>query len=247
VLPLVYDRWQKTYGKDYSAIILPRLMSTIRGLHLRPSTMLDLACGTGSLAQMLARRGWNVWGVDASEGMLSVARGKRYPARSNVRFLRGDMRDFRLPEKVDLVTCMFDSLNHLLSSRDILATFRSVYRSLREGGFFIFDVNNERCYRTLWTRNEAVHRREFSVILQNAYSPERGAACSQVTVFLRENDHFRRLQEMICERHYSRNELRGLLKKAGFQVRQIEDFSFISDPSLGKIKTWWVLRKPVSR
>jgi SAM-dependent methyltransferase len=196
---------------------------------------------------MLARRGWNVWGVDASEGMLGVARGKRYPTRSSVQFLRGDMRDFRLPEKVDLVTCMFDSINHLPASKDVLATFRAVYRSLHEGGFFIFDVNNERCYRTLWTRNEAVHRKDFSVILQNAYSPERRAACSYVTVFLKVSDHFQRRQEMICERYYSRGELRGFLKMAGFQLREVEDFSFTSDPSLGKIKTWWVLRKPAAR
>ncbi|MGB5874111.1 MAG: class I SAM-dependent methyltransferase [Bacteroidota bacterium] len=246
-LPLVYDRWQKTYGEDYSSLILPRLISTIRGLRLRPTTMLDLACGTGSLAQMLARRGWDVWGVDASEGMLGVATGKRYPARSSVRFLLEDMRDFRLPEKVDLVTCMFDSINHLPASRDVLATFRSVYASLREGGFFVFDVNNERCYRTLWTRNEAVHKKDFSVVLQNAYSPERRAACSYVTVFLKVGDRFERRQEMICERYYPRGELRGLLRKAGFRVRQVQDFSFTADPSVGKIKTWWVLRKPFAR
>ncbi len=247
VLPLVYDRWQKAYGKEYSALILPRLLSTIRDARLRPTTVLDLACGTGSLARMLARRGWNVWGVDASEGMINVARSKQYQARSSVRFLRADMRSFRLPEKVDLVTCMFDSINHLPAAGDVLATFRSVYASLREGGFFIFDVNNERCYRTLWTRNEAMHGKDFSVLLQNAYSPERRAACSYVTVFLKVDGLFERRQEMICERYFPRDELRSLLKRAGFQVRQVEDFSFTSDPSLGKLKTWWVLRKPVPR
>ena len=132
-------------------------------------------------------------------------------------------------------------------TRDLVSTFRSVHRLLEDGGYFIFDVNNERCYRTLWTRNEAVHRRDFSLVLQSAYSAERRAACSQVTVFLKVNDHFQRLQEMICERYYSRDELREALKKVGFQVREVKDFNFTADPSLGKIKTWWVLRKPVAR
>jgi SAM-dependent methyltransferase len=244
VLPLVYDRWQKTYGKDYSSLTLPRLLGTIRDLRLRPGSLLDLACGTGSLAMMLARRGWSVWGIDASDGMIAGANAKRHLARSRVEFLRQDMRRFRLPEEVDLVTCMFDSVNHLLTAGDVLAMLRSVYASLKEGGYFVFDVNNERCYRTLWTRNEAVHRKGFSVVLQNAYSRERRAACSFVTVFLREGDRFVRRQEMICERYYPRQELRALLRKAGFRVRHVQDFDFTTDPSVGKIKTWWVARKP---
>jgi ubiquinone/menaquinone biosynthesis C-methylase UbiE len=54
VLSRVYDPWQKSYGKDYSTIILPQLLATIKFLGIPKSTMLDLACGTGALAVLMA-------------------------------------------------------------------------------------------------------------------------------------------------------------------------------------------------
>ncbi len=65
ILPPVYDRWQRTYGKDFSSLILPRFLSSLRLHRVPKSPMLDLACGTGTLALMMARRGWEVWGIDS--------------------------------------------------------------------------------------------------------------------------------------------------------------------------------------
>jgi len=246
VLSRVYDRWQNTYGSDYSTLILPRLLATIAKYRIPKTSMLDLACGTGSLAFMMARKGWDVCGVDASEGMLAAAIEKNRRVRPPLRFFRQDMRELRLPAQVGLVTSMFDSLNHLPSVRDLLRTFRAVHACLEPGGHFVFDLNNERCFRTLWTRNEAVHHRDFTLILQNSYSQERKAACSQVTLFLRSGQTFERHRELVYERFFPRRDVAQMLRRAGFIVQESTEFNFTKNPLIGSIKTWWVARKGTS-
>ena len=239
VLPLIYDRWQRTYGKDYSTLILPRLLATVESCRLTPSTMLDVACGTGSLALMMARRDWRVWGVDASARMIAASRAKRAPA-GRVKFLRQDMRDVKLDSRVMLATSMFDSLNHLLTEGELLKTFRSVRGCLETGGFFVFDLNNERCFKSLWTKNGATHHRDFTLVLENSYNPGLRLARSRVTLFLRHGRQYRRHTEAVWERCFTRREVARMLRKAGFRVRSYEEFSFTADPGLGPIKSWWV-------
>lgn len=243
LLPLVYDRWQETYGTDFSTLIFPKLLSTLKRYQIPSSSMVDLACGTGTLSLMMARRGWEVWGVDGSEGMISEARKKIRQSNLPVTFVRADIRSFRLPKKIALATSFFDSLNHLLSSRDLLRTFRRVFASLQPGGFFVFDVNNELCYTTLWNRPEAVHHAHFDIVLENSYDPQLKVACSRVTIFLRKGKLYERMCETVRERLFTPEELSHLLQRAGFHVLESEDFNFTADPIVGRIKTWCVARK----
>jgi SAM-dependent methyltransferase len=243
VLPLVYDRWQKSYGADYTTLILPRLLKTISQLNIPVSSLLDVACGTASLAKLLARRGWTVWGIDASERMVAEARRKFRSKRWPVTILRQDMRSIHLPTTVRLATSMFDSLNHVLTRRDLLRVFRGVHRSLVEGGYFIFDVNNELCFRKLWTQSGAVHCRDFSLVMQNRYEPSRKVAYSLVTLFLRRGSRYERLGEIVRERCFTKEEVGGALERAGFEIVSSEDFNFTGSEDLGPVKTWWVARK----
>ncbi len=242
-LPLVYDNWQKSYGKDFSSLIFPRLLATLKRLRIPASTMLDLACGTGTLVLMMARRGWKVWGIDGSRGMLSEAEKKIKGKRIPVRFLRSDIRTFHLSEPVQLVTCFFDSLNHLPSSHDLLQTFRAVHVSLLPGGCFIFDVNNELCFNTVWTQTQAIHHLGYDLILKNSYVPRHRRARSQVTILMRRGESYERMRETVIERWYPTDEISFLLRRSGFRVLECEDFNFTGDPGVGKLKTWWVARK----
>ena len=243
ILPLIYDRWQLSYGKDYSSMIFPRLLESIKEHNVSVSSMLDLACGTGTLCLLMARKGWKVWGVDGSEGMIDAARKKLNGKKKDIEFLRQDMRELSLPEKVGLVTCMFDSLNHLISPAELLTVFLGVYATLEDGGIFIFDVNNQLCFKTLWKQTETIHHEDFTMILQNTYQPATRMADSQVTVFLKNGDRYERLAEVVRERYYPKEEVASLLQRAGFSVLQSEDFNFTGNPQVGKIKTWWVARK----
>jgi SAM-dependent methyltransferase len=242
-LPAYYDRWQKSYGKDYSTLIAPRLFSTLQRYQVPVSTFADVGCGTGTLALMLARRGWRGYGVDASPGMLREARAKVPGSNGNVQFLEQDMRTLALPGPVRVISALFDVLNHLTRLRDLQAALRAVHRLLLPSGLFIFDTNNERCYATLWNKTEAIEHRDFTLILRNTYLPSRRLARSHVTILPSKPLRANREQEIVRERCYTHDEIRETLAAAGFQILEGEDFNFTGVPGVGDLKTWWVAQK----
>jgi SAM-dependent methyltransferase len=241
VLPAVYDRWQKSYGKDFSELILPKLLSTIRRHRISGDSLVDVACGTGSLALSMARRGWKVAGIDASQGMIDVAKKKFRDARLPATFLVEDMRDFSLPAPVSLATSFFDGLNHLLEKEGLLSAFRAVSRSLVPGGWFVFDMNNEQCFTHLWTKNETIDLDGVTLTLESAYDrgEKLGTCVARLLVGGEEKT------ERVAERCYAPETVRALLNEAGFEVRGSEDFNFTPNPLIGKLKTWWVAEKAV--
>jgi SAM-dependent methyltransferase len=103
--------------------------------------LLDLGCGTGRHAELLARSGHEVVGVDRSEPMLEQARirGRDLPT---LRFVSGDARDTEAgaPASFDAVLMMFAVLSYHTESSDVRAAIHNVHRHLRNGGLFLFDV-----------------------------------------------------------------------------------------------------------
>ena len=100
-------------------------------------TILDLGCGTGNHALPLARRGYEVVGVDRSEAMLEQARTK---ADGAVPFEVGDIRDIRLGREFDAVLVLFAVLGYQLGNDDVLAALATARTHLRPGGLLVFDV-----------------------------------------------------------------------------------------------------------
>lgn len=126
-------------GRPWFAGVRRALDALVRLYGIRFSTAADLGCGTGLLAAHLSRRwGVPVIGVDLSPAMLRVARENCRGER--VVLLRQDLRALRLPWPVDLATCTFDTLNHLLAEDDLRRAFLAVHANLRPGGHLIFDV-----------------------------------------------------------------------------------------------------------
>jgi SAM-dependent methyltransferase len=245
VLPPVYDRWQSTYGRDFTHIIAPPLLSTITRYKIPVSTVVDIGCGTGTLALLLAARGWKVYGVDASQGMIDAASVKT--REQGVELSCQDMTQMTLREPVSLATSFFDTLNHLESRQELNATFQRVYDALAPGGLFVFDTSNERCYRVLWTKNEVVRHQDFLMILENSYIRRTRRAESCVTLFDRVDETYRRSEEIVWERYFPRHEVGSSLRTAGFRILEHREFSFTGSAQLGRMKTWWVARKGVGR
>jgi SAM-dependent methyltransferase len=98
--------------------------------------VLDLACGTGSIAQGLVGY-FNVMGLDSSPQMLKIARHKV----PGVQFVRGNMASFKLGMSFDVVYCLHNSVNHLLGFQQWEQMFGTVAEHLVPGGLFIFDYN----------------------------------------------------------------------------------------------------------
>ena len=123
---------------DYAAecTLLERTLS--RFLPRGPASILDLGCGTGTHALILAKRGYRVTGIDASAGMLRVARAKARNRR-NPAFVRADMRRFDLGGSFDAAISMDGAYIHLLTERDLLAHLRTVRRHLSPEGVYAFE------------------------------------------------------------------------------------------------------------
>ena len=108
----------------------------IQWRHGRAATLLDVACGTGAMTTLLARR-YQVSGLDISPGMLAVARDK-LPAGTPL--YQADMTRFRLGTRFDAVVCAYQGVNHLLSLADWERFFGRVHEHLNAGGVLVFDI-----------------------------------------------------------------------------------------------------------
>ena len=123
--------------------------SLLKQYGVKPKTVLDLACGTGSLSVLLAKSGYAVLGVDRSEDMLTVAAEKAMELEENQPFFVAQpMQRLRLPQPVDACVCALDSINYVTKPQDVQKTFCRIYESLRPGGLFVFDINTGRCFST---------------------------------------------------------------------------------------------------
>lgn len=106
-------------------------------------TILDLGCGTGGHALILAQRGYQVTGIDYSEEMLAIARAKAASTLESSAFptfQHGDIRTLDLGQTYDAVIAMFAVMGYMVTNEDLAQAFGSVRRHLTPGGLFTFDA-----------------------------------------------------------------------------------------------------------
>lgn len=142
----------EVFGLDYSAAYDALYVDKdyraecdiLHGLFLRAArpvrSVLDLGCGTGRHSVELAQRGYELVGIDLSEGMLEQARSRAKSEGANATFMLGDIRHIQLDRRFDAVLSMFAVVGYQISNAAVRATFRNVRRHLEPGGVFVFDV-----------------------------------------------------------------------------------------------------------
>jgi len=145
------DWWQTGFGPGYLAIYDAFLaertpvevdqIEALLQLHV-PRRILDLPCGQGRHAIELARRGYEVTGVDLSPYMLGVAAERAEAARVRVRWLAGDMREALPGETFDLILNLFTSLGYFDDEADDRRVVRAAASMLEPGGRFLLEVIN---------------------------------------------------------------------------------------------------------
>jgi len=181
----------------------------------------DVACGEGTFALAMARRHWRVWGVDRSSDMLALAEAKAKRSRLSVVWLRQDMRELRLPEPVDLITCWYNSLNYLLCEEDLAKTLCAMADALLPGGWLLFDVYTLHGLAMEWANRAwvAVDADDCFVASQTHYEPRTRRAEVTFTGFLRVRNRYVRFDEHHHHQGYPWPVLRRLLVDAGFHTR----------------------------
>jgi SAM-dependent methyltransferase len=179
--------------------------------------VLDVACGTGKSLEPLLAAGWSGVGVDASSGMLELARAK---LGQGVPLLEHDMRDLPALGAFDLVCVLNDSINYLRDEQELIDTFRGFARNLVPGGVVIFDVNTVGMFRNY---DVLVQQEPGRVLLvEGSGHPdfEQGALMRADFTVLEQRDGFfwTRRSSPHFQRHHPDADLRRAMAAAGLEV-----------------------------
>jgi SAM-dependent methyltransferase len=203
----------------------------------RPGRLLDLACGTGNATLELARRGYDVTGVDSSAEMLRVARRKA----PRLTFHQQDARALALPERFDACVCLFDSLNYILELESLSAAFAGVQRHLGADGSFIFDLNAFRALEQGMFDQEG-HGRDEAVayVWRSHYFPDRRLCRIDMRFTVQEPPGTREFTETHWQRGYTIGEVTGALKDAGFHPLAVFDAFTFRPPSARSDRLYFV-------
>ncbi|MBM6725259.1 class I SAM-dependent DNA methyltransferase [Pseudoflavonifractor phocaeensis] len=228
-----YDRWADYVERHFARSRLP-----IR-------TVLDLACGTGSLTRLLALRGYEMIGADLSEEMLAQAAEKcRGVGEPEPIFLHQAMEELDLYGTIDACVCCLDSINYVTRSGKLARAFQRVHTFLMPGGLFLFDINTPDKLRGL-DGQIFLDENEMSYCVWRAdYSPRRRVCTYGMDIFQREeNGLWRRWEEVHEEFAYQPEELEELLRQAGF--RRIKQYGELrmTLPRAGEGRIFFAARK----
>ena len=156
-----------------------------------------------------------------------------------------DMRRFALPEPIGVVTCLFDSLNHLTREADLAQTFRAVARSLAPRGLFLFDLVDELAFPEVFTGTSILDGKELYVGIDTHYHEERGHGIGEAkfTFFRRGGPAWKRVEFSIRERCWFRGEVREMLTSAGLDLVRLERVDPYRSAEFFVPRTFWICRR----
>ncbi|MCZ8511124.1 class I SAM-dependent methyltransferase [Paenibacillus filicis] len=208
----------------------------------KPRRIVDLGCGTGSMAVPLARQGFEVYGIDLSDDMLAVAQHKAdeeqrrsaFAPGGSVTWLQQDMREWEIGRPADAVLSFCDCVNYLLEEEDVLSSFRSAYAGLKPGGIFVFDVHTPyQLEAYAKTQPFFLNEDDIAYIWTSDYDPSRVEIEHSLTIFVKEGaydetgsddaltERFHRVEELHVQRAYALDWIERALKEAGFRETEV--------------------------
>ena len=186
---------------------------------VKDGLVLELGCGTGSMTEILAAKGYDMIGADNSEEMLEIAMEKRDESGHDILYLLQDMREFELYGTVSAVVSVCDSVNYITKEEELEEVCRLVNNYLDPKGIFIFDFNTKYKYQTvLGDRTIAEKRDECSFIWDNYYYEDEEINEYELTLFIQEKgDLYRKFEEVHLQRAYTLEQMIRLVKKSGLE------------------------------
>lgn len=224
----VYDRFMDNVPYQEWADYVESLL---KEYGISDGLVLDLGCGTGSLTEILAEKGYDMTGIDISADMLDIAMQKRAASGKDILYLLQDMREFELYGTVRAVVSICDSINYLMSEEDLLQTFRLVNNYLDPGGIFIFDLNMAYKYRELIGDSTIAENQDgASFIWENTWYEEEQVNEYDLTIFVEEEQGlYRKYEETHLQKAYEVETVRRLIEEAGMEFVAVYD-AFSREP-----------------
>lgn len=216
---LYYD--ELTRNVDYAAIA-DFIHQLLREEGLDKGILLDAACGTGTLCEIFAAKGYDVIGADRSAEMLTQAMNKKVASGQDIIYLCQPMEELDLYGTVNAAVCTLDSINHLEGPAQVLRAFERISLFLEPGGIFIFDANTLYKHREILADNTYVYDCEdVYCVWQNSLEGDRVRI--RLDLFEADGDSYYRAEEEFCETAYPKELLCSFLEQAGLSVVGIYD------------------------
>lgn len=191
--------------------------------------LLDLACGTGSISEEMARQGFDVIGVDLSDEMLGIAIEKKFDSGLNIQYLCQDMRNIDMFGTIGITICALDSINHLSTAEDVRQVFEKVALFAEPKGLFIFDVNTIYKHRNILANNTFTYETDsVYCVWENSLDPKTDEVKMELVFFEKEeNGLWSRSSDSFSEKAYSEELIEQLLDECGLElVAKYGDDSF---------------------
>lgn len=201
--------------------------------------VLDLACGTGTMSILFKNKGYNVIGIDSSADMLSVADNK---ADGKIPFIKAKMQDFTLTDPVNACMCNLDSMNHLDNIEDVKRTFHCVYKSLKENGIFVFDVNTLYKHNEILADNTFVFDEEDYFLSWDNELLDNNRVRIMLDFFVFNGSNYDRYSEEFIETAYSIEELEEALDPY-FNILGVYDDMTLNEPKNSSERLYFVCKR----
>lgn len=231
-----YDRLTRDVDYDQILAYAQELLAQ-SGLH--PHSVLDLACGTGSMSLRLAQAGYQVIGADLSEEMLTMAFDKAVELDSRPIFICQSMERLHLPAPVDWIFCGLDSINYLVNPADCRETFRRVFQSLKPGGVFLFDVNTPEKLKAMDGQVFLDEDADVYCVWRSEYEPEERICYYGMDLFQRRGALWQRSFEEHREYAYELDEIQMYLRQAGFAEISCFGDRSLEPPQPDEQRVYW--------
>ncbi|MFE0348882.1 class I SAM-dependent DNA methyltransferase [Streptomyces griseoluteus] len=219
-LARVYDRWTAENPYDrWAGFVEQRLKQ--HGAR----RVVDLCCGTGSMTRLLRRRGFDVTGIDGSEGMLTQARALEGEGAD---YLLRTLPSADLGGMYDAALCTFDSVNYMAEDGELAELLRSVANALRSGGIFIFDVNTQMKIEQIFGSSHfGDDLDDFAYVWRNRYDASTRSIEFLITLFTRNDDgSFSRGTEHHRQRWFTEDEIKAACAESGLRVvEDLDDYT----------------------
>ena len=224
--------------------MLAYMEALLRRHGVQPQSVLDLACGTGSMSVLLAKRGYQVLAADMSEDMLSMAWEKASELEENrPYFICQRMERLRLPYTVDWVVCCLDSLNYVTNPEDCRQAIVRVFQSLAPGGVFLFDINTPEKLRGLDGQIFLDENEETYCVWRSEFDEGEHICYYGMDLFQKEGDQWRRSFEEHREYAYTVEQLTQWLKEAGFGTVEVYGDRSLEGPKPDEQRVYFFAQK----
>ena len=226
-----YDAFARVYDRALGELFIRGAAQVLRALEAEYPTEarshLDVACGTGLAMRHFTARGWRSLGIDASYAMASRARRRGFDV------VVADVRSFTLHSRFERVTCLYDSLNHLLEPDDLRRAFSSVAAVMGESSLFWFDLSHPESYRGIWASADPYMAGDaaYELEIDTRYDVAANLATARVRGWHADGSARVPIDETHYQRAWERDDVIGLLAEAGLDT--VDVFGF--DPFAARV------------